>query len=155
MTTIQDNKNVIKQFFAAFDKNDFDACEKMCAPTLQAHFADWEMDLKGYRQYGEMYRKAFMDLKCNIEFQVAEGDLVVTYIRFDGTQRGELMGIAPTNKRAITQGVNIQRVQNGKIVEVWGLSDGVQLLTQLGQTQLPKMPPQAKKTGQGYVQPHN
>ena len=46
-------------------------------------------------------------------------------------------------------------VQNGKIVEVWGLSDGVQLLTQLGQTQLPKMPPQAKKTGQGYVQPHN
>jgi predicted ester cyclase len=42
------------------------------------------------------------------------------------------MGIAPTNKHATVTGVDIDRYQDGKVVEAWASYDMFGMLQQLG-----------------------
>lgn len=42
------------------------------------------------------------------------------------------MGIPPTNKRATVTGIDLDRYQNGKVVEAWASYDMLGMLQQLG-----------------------
>jgi len=86
----------------------------------------------GYQQFVEIYRNAFPDVRITIEDQIAEGDKVTTRWTATGTHKGDLMGVKPTNKRATVTGINIDRFQNGKVVESWGNYDMFGMMQQLG-----------------------
>jgi len=87
---------------------------------------------EGFRQFVQIYRGAFPDVRLTIEDLIAEGDKVVSRWTATGTQKGELMGIAPSGKRVTVTGCNIDQYQNGKIVEGWASYDMLGLLQQLG-----------------------
>ena len=87
---------------------------------------------QGMKQFVQIYRGAFPDIRLTINDQIAEGEEVVTRWTATGTHSGELMGIAPTNKRATVTGVDIDRYQGGKVVEAWASYDMLGLLQQLG-----------------------
>jgi predicted ester cyclase len=61
-----------------------------------------------------------------------EGDYVTTRWTATGTQRGELMGIKPTNRRTVTHGCSVGQLKNGKGVHDWIYWDTGHLLRQLG-----------------------
>jgi steroid delta-isomerase-like uncharacterized protein len=98
---------------------------------------------QGLKQFVQIYQAAFPDVHITINDQIAEGDKVVTRWTAVGTHKGELMGIAPTNKRATVAGVDIDRYQDGKVVEAWASYDMFGLLQQLGV--VPSMAPAAAK----------
>jgi steroid delta-isomerase-like uncharacterized protein len=77
-------------------------------------------------------RRAFPDLHVTVEDQIAEGDKVVTRVIFRGTHQGEFRGIAPTGKRVEYSGIAIDRIANGKVVEMWHLINALGLLDQIG-----------------------
>jgi predicted ester cyclase len=52
--------------------------------------------------------------------------------RFTRTHQGEFMGVAPTGRPIETTGVNIERVEDGKIGEQWTFSDPLAVWDQLG-----------------------
>jgi steroid delta-isomerase-like uncharacterized protein len=87
---------------------------------------------EGLKQFVQIYRGAFPDVRITINDQIAEGDKVVTRWTAVGTHKGELMGIAPTGKHATVTGVDIDRYQGGKVVEAWASYDMLGLLQQLG-----------------------
>ena len=87
---------------------------------------------EGSRQFVETTRAAFSDLRFTIHDQIAEGDKVVTRWTMTGTQRGALMGIAPTGKRMTATGISIARFQGGRLVESWTNWDRLTMLQQLG-----------------------
>jgi steroid delta-isomerase-like uncharacterized protein len=87
---------------------------------------------EGMKQFVQIYRGAFPDVRLTINDQIAEGDKVVTRWTATGTHKGELMGIAPTNKSATVTGVDIDRYQDGKVVEAWASYDMLGMLQQLG-----------------------
>jgi predicted ester cyclase len=64
--------------------------------------------------------------------QVAEGDLVASYIVGKGIHEGELLGIPATHKELETAGIVVHRVRDGKIVEYWSVTDVARVLQQLG-----------------------
>jgi steroid delta-isomerase-like uncharacterized protein len=86
----------------------------------------------GVKQFVQIYRTAFPDVRITVDDQVAEGDKVVTRWTATGTHKGELMGIAPTNKRATVAGMDIELYQNGKLVESWSSYDMLGMMQQLG-----------------------
>ncbi len=88
--------------------------------------------LEALKQFVTMFRTAFPDLHLTIEDLIAEGDKVTVRFTSTGTQRGELMGIPPTGKRATVTGINIIRFENGKGVEGWSNFDALGMLQQLG-----------------------
>ena len=87
---------------------------------------------EGVKQFVQIYRGAFPDVRLTINDQIADGDKVVTRWTATGTHKGQLMGIAPTNKHATVTGVDIGLFQNGKVVEAWANYDMFGMLQQLG-----------------------
>lgn len=73
----------------------------------------------GVRQFYGAVLAAFPDLQYTIEELIAEGDKVVVRWRWNGTHKGEFMGLPATGKKAPMTGIAIYRLWQGKIVERW------------------------------------
>lgn len=63
---------------------------------------------------------------------VAEADEVWARSVMTGTHQGELMGVAPTGTKVTVAAMDRVRVRDGQVIEHWGVSDDLGLLTQLG-----------------------
>ncbi|MBZ5726386.1 MAG: ester cyclase [Acidobacteriia bacterium] len=131
----QDNRRMAEEAFAALNAHDLDRYTM----NLDASYV-WEMETlpapvrgpDGARQGLETYFKAFPDLRFELEQVITTQDTVVTRWRIRGTQKGEFVGIAPTNKTINIQGCSITEVRNGKIVRSRTYSDNATLFQQLG-----------------------
>ncbi len=87
----------------------------------------------GFRQMGAVLDAAFPDARLDVVGpQVAEGDLVVTRVRFSGTHQGDFFGLPPTHRKVEFDEVLFMTVTGGKISEVWALGDELSFLRQLG-----------------------
>lgn len=86
---------------------------------------------EGVKQFFAMFRDAFPDAQVNIDELIADGDRVAVATTLTGTHEGELLGMAPTGRRVSVTGIDLVRVENGKIVEHRGLTDTVGLMRQL------------------------
>jgi steroid delta-isomerase-like uncharacterized protein len=89
-------------------------------------------DREGLRQWATLFRKALPDITSTVDDVIVEGDKVVERFTGRGTQQGEFFGIPPTGKHFTTTGINIFRIENGKIVELWANSDDLGVMQQLG-----------------------
>lgn len=87
--------------------------------------------LEGYREIYDIYTSAFPDCKFDIGNVLAEGDKVMFQYTFNGTHKGELMEIAPTDAEVSVMGIALGRIAGGKIVEEWAVWDQYGLIQQL------------------------
>jgi predicted ester cyclase len=74
---------------------------------------------------------AFPDTQVTVDFQVAEGDMVVTRWRFEGTHTGPGYG-DPTGRHVTVTGAHIHRIADGRIVEIWAHPNNLSFMQQLG-----------------------
>jgi predicted ester cyclase len=68
-------------------------------------------------------RKVFPDMKITIENQISEGEWVVTTYSVTGTFKEEWLGMKPTGKPITFTGVNVDRINDGKIIEHGGAAN--------------------------------
>ena len=81
----------------------------------------------------EYFRNAFPDdFFWRVEDQLAEGDQVTTRYTLGGTHQGEFFGIPASGRRGEIRGINIDRVDGGKVVEEWASYDLLGAMRQLG-----------------------
>jgi steroid delta-isomerase-like uncharacterized protein len=129
----EENKALIRRGYDALNERNWAAFDALCAPDIVFHNASTTIrGLEPYKQFISMYFTAFPDLHLTIEDIIAEGDNVVVRQTFQGTHKGDLMGIAPTGKQATATGISIFRVTNGKAVEQRANYDDLGLMQQLG-----------------------
>ena len=79
-----------------------------------------------------LIRGAFPDFQFIIEDQIAEGDKVVTRLTFLGTQNGDFMGIPANGNHVVYRGIALDRIIDGKVVEMWQEVDTWGMLQQMG-----------------------
>jgi predicted ester cyclase len=75
---------------------------------------------------------AFPDLHFTIEDQIVAGDNITTRWTAEGTHSGALGPVPPTARRVRIDGLILDRVAAGKIVERWEQWDQMAMLQQLG-----------------------
>ena len=76
---------------------------------------------------------AFPDLTAAVERLVGEEDYVVAKVWMAGTNTGPYPRVPEPTKRHTEWGSMVMfRMQDGKIAELWGISDRMGMLTQLG-----------------------
>jgi predicted ester cyclase len=75
---------------------------------------------------------AFPDLEYAPVKIIAEDDRVAVYAISRGTHLGDFMGVVPTGKRFEAVSVDINRFQDGKAIEHWGVFDMATVWQQLG-----------------------
>jgi steroid delta-isomerase-like uncharacterized protein len=90
-----------------------------------------EMDAAGVASMMDDFLKAFADLNYNFDFWVADGDLVVERYTATGTHTGQLGDLPATGRRASWTGINIFRIECGRIAEVWSEVDAISRRRQL------------------------
>lgn len=131
------NKSIVRRLFEdAFDQGNLAVLDEIIAPDQvnggPGALPGMPSGPEGSKMLISAYRNAFPDLHFTIDEQIAEGDTVVTRWTAHGTHNGEFAGISPTGKSATVVGIGVDRVENGKIVESWGLFDQFGMLQQLG-----------------------
>jgi steroid delta-isomerase-like uncharacterized protein len=107
----------------------------------QHHHPDRAQAIRGldaWKQFVSTFHRAFPDFEDRIVTQIAEGDLVATQFVSSGTQKGEIMDIPATGRRASWTGIVIDRIENGKIAESWVNWDMFGMFQQLGAVKEPK-----------------
>ncbi len=77
-------------------------------------------------------RRAFPDLRGEIDLMIAEDDLVAMRLTTTHTHLGPFMGVAPTGVHGSHTGMSFVRIAGGKAVEHWEEADMLGLLQQLG-----------------------
>jgi predicted ester cyclase len=85
-------------------------------------------------------RRAFSDFHLSIDDLAVSGDTVWLRMTGTGTNDGSFMGHAPTGRAMRTHVFDAVRVENGRIVEHWGVPDRLGTLFQLGLAEPPTRP---------------
>ena len=133
--TLENNKKIARQSLESFEKKDISLLDKITDQSKYKMHFPGKPEALNYEETKNLnleYYTAFPDAKVTINFQVAEGDYVVSYITYNGTQKGILQGISPSNKKVTTTGIAIVRISNGKITEEWNEFDAMGMMQQIG-----------------------
>ncbi|WP_332762505.1 ester cyclase [Pseudarthrobacter sp.] len=119
MTTDQ-NKEVVRTFFRAFEDQDEAALARVLSPKLQAYVhgntepVDRDTLLTAIKGWNTM----FSGTSFTLEDQIAEGDLVACRVTMHAVHSGgEFQGIAPTGAPITSESLTLERVVDGLIVE--------------------------------------
>ena len=117
-----------------WNEGELDAIDEYFARDVVIHSAPPELPAgsAGARETVSTFRSALSGFKLGTPIVIAEGDKVAAYWTMSGTQDGDLMGIPATGKRIETSGMSLVRYEGGKIAEIWGASDQLGLLKQIG-----------------------
>jgi steroid delta-isomerase-like uncharacterized protein len=87
---------------------------------------------EGFRQFVGTYLGAFPVQHTELERLIAEDDLVTALHTHHVTHGGEFMGAPASGKEAVVPGIEVYRIANGRIVEMWHQDDLFSLVLQLG-----------------------
>ena len=118
----EENKAMVRRLLEAINTGNMDVVDELFAPELAGQA----------KQGFTTFRSAFPDWREEMVDVVAEEDKVVGRFKCSGTHRGEMMGIPPTGRRQEVDEVYFLRVEDGKVVEFWGLEDNLTRMRQLG-----------------------
>jgi predicted ester cyclase len=131
-----ENKLLIRRFIEeVVNTSDLSRLHEFVAPDCRElnDPSDRIAGIDGCRQHIMAVRTTYPDLHLIIEDQLAEGDLVATFVTMTRTHRGEWPpGAKPTNKRVRITAVNINRIQDGRIVEHGGAANELGAFIEIG-----------------------
>jgi steroid delta-isomerase-like uncharacterized protein len=128
------NLAVLGRFADAVNTGNFDLFKETVAPNCVDHDpAPGQVPgPDGYRMFFSQMRTAFPDLHVALEALVADDESIAFAYTSSGTHKGPLGKVAPTGKKVKIRGLQLSKFKDGKMVERWGSSDELGLLTQLG-----------------------
>jgi steroid delta-isomerase-like uncharacterized protein len=131
----EENKALVRRYIQEFvDRGNLDLSEELFAPDFVRFGAGphQESGVEELKQFFVMLHSGFPDFQSTVEELFSEGDKIVLRFRFRGTHQGEFMGIAPTGKQVTMAGIDIFRIADGKITELWNQEDVLGMMQQLG-----------------------
>lgn len=118
----------------AINNGNLEALRDVVAPDVVHHAAGGYPDvtnIEGVMSMMGAFPAAFSDLHYTVDFWVVQDDMVVERYTATGTQDGPLGDMPATGREATWTGVNIFRIECGKIAEVWSEVDALSRNAQL------------------------
>jgi steroid delta-isomerase-like uncharacterized protein len=129
------NVAVVRRFYDTVNSGNLAAFDEFVAPDAVDHdpaVANQPPGRTGIRQEIAALRTAFPDYHVVNQDIFAEGDLVVVRSMAQGTQNGPLAAIPPSGKPVQFGAMDIWRVANGQVVDVWHIEQLFNVLVQIG-----------------------
>ena len=121
----------MRSFIAVFNEKNVDVLDAFVSADF-VHHGFGTSTLEGYKQGLAGIFAAFPDVHYTIHDVIAEGEKATVRWTASGTQKGEVFGIPPTGKHVTWTGINIFRIVDGKIVEMWFEGNILGIYRQLG-----------------------
>jgi len=115
-----------------WNQGDESAIDRYIAADASGNDPDFGAGREAFRRQWREWRAAFPDLHFEVVDLVAEGDKVVTRWVLTGTHQGPIFGIQPTGRRVRVEGMSLDRIKDGQIIEGFDGWDALGLRRQLG-----------------------
>jgi ketosteroid isomerase-like protein len=132
---LDDNKALVRRFYAALDSGDLEAMDELVAADFVDHdpppIPGLAPGRAGLKRAFEIFWRSTPGTHEVLD-QVAEGDLVVTRIRARGRFAEDLGEVPATGGDLDVTATAVYRVSGGQLVEHWGETDSLTLMQQLG-----------------------
>lgn len=143
---VKANKELVRRFYKeVYVDWNMSFADDVVSPEFRSH--DWPEGATGskaFRDYYAAIRRAVPDAHYEVDDLIAEGDRVVVRWRLLGTHEGDFSGIPASGKSIELKGVAVYRVEDGKLIERWVVSDLHGLLEEIRGTRSPQ---KSKSTG--------
>lgn len=133
--SVEQNRTLYRRWFEeVVNLGKVELADELLADDYRAHFPDMPQPLgaEEHKQLLQMFRSAFTGWQERVDSVVAENDRVVLWYTGTGTHTGDFQGIPPTGRMVTVTGVDMGRIEDGRIAEVWASYDALGLLQQLG-----------------------
>ena len=115
------NKALARRLLEAFVNRELDTIEELLAPT----FTDRSL-LPGQGSSREDYKRSVTEFHAALsfadvtfEYQIAEGDMVVTKFSARCIHQGEFLGVPPSGEEGTYSSIRIHRIVGGKVTDEW------------------------------------
>ena len=132
-SNLENNKDLIQAYTDDFlNQQNIADFEEYFATDLIMHSADGDVNYEQHKEFLRAVFIAFPDLHETSDVLVAEGDQVARVYTAKGTHKNVFMGIPPTEKRIVIKGIQVFRIVDGRIAEIWSSSDNLGMMQQLG-----------------------
>ena len=118
-----------------FNRGDLAVCDELIADDMAEHqdFGPGHArGAGGVKAVIASLRRAFPDFHLAIEATAVDGGTVWLRMTGTGTNHGPFMGNPPTGRPMRVHVFDVLRVEDGRIVEHWGVPDRLGALVQLG-----------------------
>jgi predicted ester cyclase len=138
-----------------WDQGQLDVADEIFHPDFTSHAlppGQTKVGPEGAKKAVAEIRAGLPDMRLTVDDMLAEGDRVLTRWTAVGTHTGPLAHfveqiygrdvstdpgpgggpIPPTGKTAVVRGINLNRVEDGKITDLWDVYDLMGMLQQLG-----------------------
>lgn len=117
------------------NRGDVSVADKVFAADCVIHIngsPDPNLGVAGFRQMVAGLLAAFPDLRFTIEDQIVAGDKVATRWVAEGTNSAPFGNVPATGRRVRVDGLILDRVADGRVVERWEQWDQSGMMQQLG-----------------------
>ena len=128
------SRAITRRFYEAYDRADRQALARFLSPACVVHLPvdTAPLDRDEFFEVIALFATAFTEIRTSVVQEVAEKDIVVLRWVCHVTHAGAFQGIPATGKRIAIDGVTINRVADGQIVDHWVTFDRLRLLEELG-----------------------
>jgi steroid delta-isomerase-like uncharacterized protein len=133
--SLEQNKAVVCRLYEEVINNaNLAALDELTGDKVVIHTSipDVAPTREGFRQLAGVYLTAFPVQHTEVHHLMAEADLVTAIHTHHVTHGGEFMGAPPSGKEAVVPGIEVYRLDQGRIVEMWHQDDLFSLVHQLG-----------------------
>ena len=136
----EQNIALVKRYNEAWNSGDVEAIKEIFSPDYVYHSGPGQDEsLEETIEILKAEKAPYPDYTYIYEDILAKGDKVVLRHIFKGTFEGDIEGLpSATGKKIEYPGIEILRVENGKIVESWDVYDWLSEAQQLGFELKPK-----------------
>ena len=117
------------------NRGDVSVADQVFAADCVIHIngsPDPNLDVAGFKQMVAGLLAAFPDLRFTIEDQIVTGNKVATRWVAEGTNSAPFGSVPATGRRVRVDGLILDRVADGRIVERWEQWDQAGMMQQLG-----------------------
>ena len=136
MNVIEENRQIITRYFEeVWNQGNLDALDDLIAPDYVNHSPGTPNPApgaSGLKPIVAALRQGMPDVEFTICDMVITPDKVAVRVVMTGTHTGDFFGIPPTGRRVAVNQLQIERIENGKLVEHWRQTDDLGMMRQLG-----------------------
>jgi steroid delta-isomerase-like uncharacterized protein len=136
---IEENKQLIRELFDAYNEHDLDRFVGLYADDAYIHGAGEDFDgIERIRSFARGQFAAFPDGSYRIEDLFAEADRVAVRKTFTGTHDQSFFGVEPTGREITVTEIAVYRLLEDQVAEMWLEADLWGMFQQIGAVEPPE-----------------
>ena len=134
----EQNKALVQRIHAEVSKGNLEFFDEVLLPDYVRHCQAMPPEFQEihgtevFKAFVADFVNAVSNCKDEIEFIIADSNMVAYVTTTTGTQTGPMGDLPASGREFVLKNIVIQRIEDGKIAETWISWDNVAMLTQLG-----------------------